>query len=71
MLVDPQRRPIRLHRVPREDVEAVRESLSSAGIRCTRIGEVDEGPARVVIDDGREGTRLLPWPERDEIGRAF
>jgi hydrogenase expression/formation protein HypE len=57
--------------VSHEDTAAVREALAHAGIPSARVGTVDEGPARVVIDDGRAAVRLLAWPARDEIGKAF
>ena len=65
--------------VDRNDGERIVEALGKAGITCTRIGEVMAGPPQVVVVDETEeqdGTmagapHLLPWPQRDEIGKAF
>lgn len=52
------------------DSEKVRTRLEGAGIACTWIGEVGEGPADVT--DGRGGEkRPVAWPERDGVARAF
>lgn len=65
--------------VDRNDGEKIINALVEAGIPCTRIGEVIAGPPLVVVVDeaGDEdstmagGPHLLPWPQRDEIGKAF
>jgi len=52
------------------DSEKVRVRLEDAGIACTWIGEVGEGPADVT--DGRGGKRRpVAWPDRDGVARAF
>lgn len=53
-----------------DDAGIVRAALEREGIRCTPVGVVREGPA-VVLVEGPDGPRLLPRPDRDEIGKAF
>jgi len=46
------------------------EELQGAGIQCTDIGIIEEGPP-LVIDEDSQDTGLLPRPARDEIARIF
>ena len=53
-----------------DDVQAIREALSQAGIACASIGRVAAGPPEVWQHTPLP-RRLLPRPERDEIGRIY
>jgi hydrogenase maturation factor len=53
-----------------DDVPAIKEALSQAGIACANIGRVAAGPPEVWQHTPLP-RRLLPRPERDEIGRVY
>jgi hydrogenase maturation factor len=67
--------------VAAEDGEHVCTALMDAKIPCAHIGVVQPGPPRVIISGKKQETGggtfpcddslLLPWPERDEIGKVF
>jgi hydrogenase expression/formation protein HypE len=52
------------------DAEAIRGALEQEGIPCTEIGEVTEGPPRV-LQRTRSGWEPYPLPERDGLARVF
>jgi len=55
---------------PASDAAPICRALEAAGIACTDIGEIADGPAAVwrAAATGRE---LLPRPERDAIARLY
>jgi hydrogenase expression/formation protein HypE len=55
---------------PPPDAELVRGALEQEGIPCTQIGEVTEGPSRVVRRT-RSGWEPYPLPERDGLAQVF
>jgi hydrogenase maturation factor len=55
---------------PAPDAEAIRGALEQEGIPCTEIGEVTEGPPRV-LQRTRSGWKPYPLPERDGLARVF
>jgi hydrogenase expression/formation protein HypE len=55
---------------PAEDAGAIRQALEAAGIRCTEIGRVEEGPAGVWHEVNGH-LRTYPRPERDSIAAVF
>jgi hydrogenase maturation factor len=55
---------------PAPDAEAIRGALEQEGIPCTEIGEITEGPPRVLQWTG-SGWEPYPLPERDGLARVF
>ena len=55
---------------PSRDVELICPALEEQGIPCTEIGEVTEGPPRV-LQRTRSGWEPYPLPERDGLARVF
>ncbi len=55
---------------PPPDAKHIRAVLEQEGILCTEIGEVTEGPPRVV-QRTRSGWAPYPLPERDSLARVF
>jgi hydrogenase maturation factor len=55
---------------PTPDAEAIRGALEQEGIPCTEIGEVTEGPPRVLQRTG-SGWEPYPLPKRDGLARVF
>ena len=52
------------------DAPAIIEALAQAGIDCTIIGHVQEGAPAVWQKSGPD-RKILPRPDRDEIGRVY
>ena len=55
---------------PSRDVELIRAALEEQGIPCTEIGDVTDGPPRV-LRRTRSGWEPYPLPERDGLARVF
>ena len=55
---------------PTPDAEPIRAALEQKGIPCTEIGEVTDGPPRV-LQRTRSGWEPYPLPERDGLARVF
>lgn len=53
-----------------EDAAAICTALAAAGIPCTDIGEVAQGPA-AVLARGEKGWTPYPRPARDALARLF
>jgi len=53
-----------------EDASDVRHALEAAGINCTDLGVVEEGPVGV-WQETEGGREKLAYPEKDEIARVF
>jgi hydrogenase expression/formation protein HypE len=55
---------------PAPDAGRIRTALEQEGIPCTEIGEVTEGPPRV-LQRTRSGWEPYPLPERDGLAAVF
>ena len=55
---------------PAPDAEAIRGALQQEDIPCIEIGEVTEGPPRV-LQRNRSGWEPYPLPERDGLAAVF
>jgi len=55
---------------PPPDAERIRAVLEQEGVLCTEIGDVTEGPPRVVQRTG-SGWEPYPLPQRDGLARVF
>jgi hydrogenase maturation factor len=55
---------------PAPDAGRISTALEQEGIPCTEIGEVTEGPPRV-LQRTRSGWEPCPLPERDDLARVF
>jgi hydrogenase maturation factor len=55
---------------PPSDARDIIQTMTSSGIRCDSIGKV-EGGLPEVYQTAHTKRRLLPRPERDEIGKLF
>jgi hydrogenase expression/formation protein HypE len=55
---------------PLPDSDRIKNSLQDAGIQCTEIGRLEDGPPVVWLDE-EQGRIKLSRPKRDEITRLF
>jgi hydrogenase expression/formation protein HypE len=55
---------------PTPDAERIRATLEEQGIPCREIGDVTDGPPRVV-QRTRSGWEPYPLPKRDGLARVF
>lgn len=55
---------------PPSEASNICRIVEGEGITCTEIGRLEEGPAQVWSESGKD-RRLFPRPERDEIARVY